>query len=482
MRAWLGSVAARTARKMLRLRGKGGTTYPGVLALKFDPKIISKISKNKYIVTITGTNGKTTTSHMISEMFHELGYDVINNISGANLASGVATAMICGKEDMVKAEGKSKGLVYVMEVDEAAFAKIAGDLNPTVSVVTNLFRDQLDRYGELTHTRDLIAGGIDKTNATLVINSDDSLVASLGKGREDRSIFYGMGKEDMLYNNEKYPPKKGILPASPDAVYCPECHVKYEYKARSFGHLGDFKCPSCGFSSPTNRFSVRYDLATSPSNEDYPFAISDDKKNETINLKLKVPGSHNIYNTCAAVSAVTVMLDKMSVKDPDESNLAKAIKAEDKVKAAFGRMEKIQIGDKKLCLLLVKNPVGFDRSLSFVEETNDADSLMLLLNSKSADGKDVSWIWDVDLESKMEGLPKKLYVSGKRYGDMLLRVQYAGGEVEKYGDMTKAMDILKEAIDKCPAGKCVYVMPNYTSMMDLRKKIAQEYNLKEFWK
>ena len=374
--------------------------------------------------------------------------------------------------------------MYVLETDEAAFAKTAGDINPTVIVVTNLFRDQLDRYGELTHTRDLIAGGTDKAaNATLILNSDDSLVASLGKGRETRSLFFGSDKESMKYNNENYPEKRAVLAASSDAVYCPECQKKYEYKARSFGHLGDFSCPGCGFKSPENRFRAKYDLGESPADDGYKFVLADGE--EEVSTVLQIPGMHNIYNTCAAVAAVTVFEEKTG-KETDA--FKRAINASENVKAAFGRMEKIEIGDKKLCILLVKNPVGLDRSLSFVAKAKDAGALMLLLNSNTADGKDVSWIWDVDFESRCDELPDRIYVSGRRWADMLLRVVYSGRDKDnsekpiKYGDMSNAISLLEEALEQTKPGDCVYVLPNYTSMLALRGQLVKKYGLKDFWK
>ena len=474
MRRALARSAAKTVKFILRILGRGATTLPGKVALKLDPDIISKEAEGKFIITVTGTNGKTTTSHMISEMISSFdGYEVINNISGANLASGIATTLICEKKK------DSKKLIYVLETDEAAFAKIAGSLNPKISVVTNLFRDQLDRYGELTHTRDLISSGIGNTTARLIINSDDSLVASLGKGREDRSIFFGMSKDSMKFNNDAYPSRKGVLRASSDAVFCPECKVRYEYRSRSFGHLGDFFCPSCGFKSPENTYSVIYDLKESPSNEGYRFSI--DHNGDIRELSLVIPGMHNLYNTCAAVSAVTEMLKLSGETDVFE----KACEASSKVKPAFGRMEKIPLQDnKKLCILLVKNPAGLDRSLSFVSEAKDAKALMFLLNSNTADGKDVSWIWDVDFESKVTSFPEKIYVSGERYGDMLLRVNYSGVDTEKieYAPMNEAVDLLKKAISECEEGGCVYVLPNYTAMLDLRGKLVNELGIKDFWK
>ncbi|MCQ2483009.1 MAG: MurT ligase domain-containing protein [Clostridia bacterium] len=473
LRSYLGIAAAKIIRKTLRLMGKGATTLPGKTAIKISPDVIRKSAEGKTIITVTGTNGKTTTSHMISEMLTSLGYEVINNISGANLASGIATTLICDGS-------KNKNAVYVLETDEAAFAKIAGSLKPTVSVVTNLFRDQLDRYGELTHTRDLIAGGIDKTDATLILNSNDSLVASLGKGRENRTVFFGLNKESML-KNSAYKKSSTVLEASSDAVYCPTCQVKYEYKSRSFSHLGDFCCPKCGFKSPDDRFSVVYDLKSSPSDEGYKFSIQDSLNSESNEVELKIPGSHNLYNTCAAVSAVTVLLEKLNSNSKD--SFKSACEASCKVKAAFGRMEKIDIGGKKICILLVKNPAGLDRSLSFVTEASDASSVMFLLNSNIADGKDVSWIWDVDFESKANDLPSDIYVSGERFGDMLLRVTYAGRDIpsEFYGDMSNAMKLVEKALEKCEEGKCVYILPNYTSMLKLREMLVHRFNLKDFW-
>lgn len=475
MRFLLAKGAAHITRFGLRLLKRGATTLPGKIALKIDPNVISKLSKDKFIITVTGTNGKTTTSHMISEMITSLNeYEVINNISGANLASGIATTLICNKPQM------PDKTIYVLETDEAAYAKIAGFLQPKLSVVTNLFRDQLDRYGELTHTRDLIASGIDKTSARIILNSDDSLVASLGKGREGRSVYFGMDKASMEFNNKTYPSGKGILKASSDAVYCPDCQVKYEYKSRSFSHLGDFYCPKCGFSNPGADYRVIYDLKESPSDEGYEFKIG--KGDQERNLNLVIPGMHNLYNTCAAIACVSEMLE---LKNYPHDSYGTAVKASSNVKPAFGRMEKIALpGNKKLCILLVKNPAGLDRSLSFVSEAKDARALMFLLNSNIADGKDVSWIWDVDFESKVDGLPEKIYVSGERFGDMLLRVNYSGVSSEriKYASMDKAIELLKEAIDKCEEGGCVYVLPNYTSMLDLRGKLVKELGIKDFWK
>ncbi len=468
--------AARITQFILRLMGRGATTLPGKVAIKMCPDIISKCARGKNIITVTGTNGKTTTTHMITSMLRTLGYEVITNVSGANLASGITTTFLCERPSPKASPDKT---VYVLETDEAAFARIAKDIQPKVCVVTNLFRDQLDRYGELTHTRDLIAKGIDETSAKMVLNADDSLVASMGKTRSSRAVYFGLNLQTMLDSNRLHP-RRSMLEASSDAAFCPDCGVRYNYNARSFGHLGDFECPSCGFKTPDKRFELSYDVSGNPSDEGFEFKMTDNQSASEETMNLKIAGSHNLYNTCAAVSAVTTFLE--GERNGEDGLFAQVCKSEESVEAAFGRMEKIAVGNKYICILLVKNPVGLDRSLSFVAESSDADSLMLVLNSNTADGKDVSWIWDVDFESKAEDLPENIYVSGQRYGDMMLRVAYSGRTIDGYGTLEYATTLLKGALADCPDGKCIYILPNYTAMLDLRGRLVKELKLKEFWK
>lgn len=474
---FLATIAARLTRFFLRLMGRGATTLPGRVALKICPDIIRRCAKGRKIITITGTNGKTTTSHMITSMLRALGYEVVNNVAGANLPTGITTTFLCEKPSRGADPEKT---VYVLETDEAAFARIANDLQPKVCLVTNLFRDQLDRYGELTHTRDLIAKGIFETDAKMVLNADDSLVASMGKSHEERATYFGINLQTMLDSNRLHP-NNSILEASMDASFCPDCNERYYYSARSFGHLGDYRCPKCGFKTPDKRFELSFDASGNPSAEGFEFDMTDNMNGKSVTMNLKIAGSHNLYNTCAAVSAVTKFLEG-DMESTDSSIFESACGAQKSVEAAFGRMEKIAVGNKYICILLVKNPVGLDRSLSFVAQSDDADSLMLMLNSNFADGKDVSWIWDVDFESKADELPQNIYVSGQRYGDMMLRVAYSGRTVDGYGSLEYATTLLKGALADCPDGKCIYILPNYTAMLDLRGRLVKELKLKDFWK
>lgn len=473
--------SGKTISRILRLMGRGATTLPGRVALKIFPSLISELSAGKQILAITGTNGKTTTTHITTAILDTLGFAVVTNVSGANLATGIATTLIEGRKTEALAAKKGQRVVYVLETDEAAFSKIAGQLMPKVCVVTNLFRDQLDRYGELSHTKTFLAKGLDDAKtSTILLNADDSLVASLAKGREDRTRFFGMDTESMTSNTVTNAGYQGIGGTTSDAAYCQFCKAKYEYRARSFGHLGDFYCPSCGYRRTEPSFAVSYSEKKSkltPSDTGYPVTLS--YAGEDVTVALPIPGHHNFYNTLAAVAATVLMLEEPAGKKTLFLRAASAVSA---ARPAFGRLEKIPVGNKSICLLLVKNPVGLERALTFVSQASDAGGMYLLLNSNDADGKDVSWIWDVDFESR--SYPEKVFVSGERYGDMYLRLAYAGIDPSRMEakPMKECGELVDQALEACDVGKCLYILPNYTSMLALREILVRRYHLKDFWK
>lgn len=477
--------SARTVTAILRLFRRGATTLPGRVAIRICPDIIRQLADGETMITVTGTNGKTTTTHMISEMLENRGFTVITNVSGANLATGLASTLIEGLRIRKNARSSGKTVVHVLETDEAAFSKTAGSLMPRVAVVTNLFRDQLDRYGELSHTQAFLSRGLDEAaDARILLNADDSLVASLAKGRENRVIFFGMDEAAMTRNTVTKAGTTGLGATTSDASYCQFCQTKYEYNARSFGHLGDFFCPSCGFSRTRPAFSVSYSEDNGEEGElslsDVGFPVTLRYQEEEARIPLPIPGLHNFYNTLSAVAAVTLLGEIL----PGESKLSfsDAAASVSAVKPAFGRLEKIPVGDKSVCLLLVKNPVGLERALSFVSQAGDADGMYLLLNSNDADGKDISWIWDVDFESR--AYPDKIFVSGERYGDMYLRLAYAGIDRDRITarPMESCGDLVDQALSSCGAGKCLYILPNYTAMLALREILVKRYGMKPFWK
>jgi len=470
-------LAAGGIRFGLRLFGKGATTLPGKVAMRLSPRFLSDMSEGKKIIMITGTNGKTTTTHMITDILRSAGYHVQTNVSGANLTSGLATTLAAGAAAERAATRKGQETVYVLETDEAAFAKAAGPLRPKVCLITNLFRDQLDRYGELLYTRDCIEKGLGQTDARVLLNADDSMISALRKGREARVSFYGINEETMQRNIVTNPGKSTSMATASDAEYCINCMRKFEYSGRSFGHFGLYSCPSCGDKRQNLDFSAGYDNSSNPSNAGFEMTLSAGSDSSTIILP--IPGIHNIYNSIAAVSAC--MIFGKEVND-NKLSLAFCADALSRVKPAFGRMEKIAVGGKTICLLLVKNPVGLDRSLTLVSQADDADGIFLLLNSNIADGKDVSWIWDVDFESKT--LPERIYVSGERFSEMALRLVYSGVDRKtiRFMEMKESGVLFDEALAECAEGKCLYVLPNYTAMLSLRQMLVKRYHLKDFWK
>ncbi|MBN1892246.1 MAG: DUF1727 domain-containing protein [Clostridiales bacterium] len=469
--------AAGVIRLVLRIMGKGATTLPGKVAIRIQPTFLREVSRGKDIITVTGTNGKTTTTNIITEILRKSGYMVGTNVSGANLASGLATTFAENRAAERRAAKKGRKVAYVLEIDEAAFAITAGMLRPQVCVATNLFRDQLDRFGELLYTRDCIEKGLDATDAKILLNADDSMISTMRTGREKRVAFFGLDEAGMTRNTVTNQGGIGVVLASSDAEYCIKCKKKFVYTARSFGHFGIYSCPSCGDRRQTPDFSALTDGVAHPAGSRPEITLS--RNAESIRAVLPIPGIHNVYNAVAAVAACVLFGEEVGDEGLDLVSCSRALAA---VRPAFGRMEKIAVGKKSFCILLVKNPVGLDRALALVSEEPDVGGVYFLLNSNIADGTDVSWIWDVDFESR--SFPERIYVSGERFAEMQLRLVYSravSGGI-RCAEMKDARALFEEALSACPDGKCLYVLPNYTAMLSLREYLVRRFRLKDFWK
>lgn len=454
--AWTGRITIR----LLRLLGRGATTLPGRVALKIDPRLLLHLTAGRRVFLVTGTNGKTTTVRILRTLLEQQGLNVTTNTSGANLNTGLATTLIDAGTAIRQADRQGIGNAFVFEIDEAFFGKIADQLNPSVCVVTNFFRDQLDRYGELRTTCDLIEKGLAKVQSAVVLNADDSLCASLGRDRADRARYFAMSDE-MLSD----------LPtrSSDEAAYCLYCGGHYRYLGRSYGHLGRFVCPDCGFSYPAADLTVQLLTAESDETRQGQLLRFRDRNGDPFDGFLPIPGRHNAYNAAAAILAMQA----------DGFSLMSIVPGLTAASPAFGRMERFKADGKDVCLLLVKNPVGMDRALEFVTGAADVGAAYLLLNSEDPDGRDVSWIWDADFES--HPLPQPVYISGKRCHDMALRLLYAGiprTSLDASPDESAQFDA---ALAACPAGKCLYILPNYTAMLKLRAELASRYGLRAFW-
>ena len=463
-------LTARTAQVASRtLKRGGGTTFPGVVARRVDPKVLEKLSRKlaRGSVAITGTNGKTTTTRMVSEILQAAGVEAVNNSTGANLVTGVTAALVSDSSLL----GDPASEMGLFEVDEASVPKVASEAQLFLLSVLNLFRDQLDRYGELAYTAKVIASAFPDlpSGGTVVLNADDPLVASLGRG-VTRPIYFGV--EDPTLDT-------GFLQHIADSKNCPVCGTALSYDAVYFGHIGVYRCPNCSFARPELAYratSVRMDgprgtnfLLTTPEGE--------------YEARVGLPGLYNVYNALAAAAVAGEAGVRTEV----------ILRGLAEFGGAFGRVERVRAGEKEVFLLLIKNPVGFNEILrTFVASpageagSTSARHVLIAINDNHADGRDVSWLWDVDFEmlANVEaGAPKDdptgFYISGSRAEDMAVRLKYAELPVRDVQTDHKAA--LLSALDATPPGETLYVLPTYTAMLELRQVLSDLGYTHPFW-
>lgn len=445
----------------LRLFKHGGTTLPGKIALKIYPDIGTALAKNFNIIMVTGTNGKTTTTKIISKILDENNIRYVTNKSGANLVGGIITTLI----EAVGLTGKSASNTALLEIDEAAFNKITHYIKPHVLVVTNFFRDQLDRYGELYTTLNGVKEGLKRCPDTrIILNADDSLCASIGNEAPNSAFYFGF--EDTAYEGK-------AETTNSDAMFCIYCKEKYTYHSHIYGHLGSFECPGCGYKRPAMNLSCTSvdKLTTSSSEITYKIESENVQK---YTAKVNLPGLYNVYNGLAAASCATLL------NLPQENTL----KALSSFESGFGRMETIKAGDKTIKLILVKNPTGFNQVINFLTTEEKNMSITFIINDNLADGTDISWLWDVEFEnlSEIEGRVNTFYTSGIRGEDMSVRLKYAGLPAEKISLCHDYNELLTQALDSVEDGSSLYILPTYTAMLDIRSILANKFGLKEFWK
>ena len=453
IRVFFAVLACKLARTAIRLFGRGGTDLPGRIALKICPDLLRELAKTVTTVIVTGTNGKTTTSRMIEQAFIDSGISYFANKTGANLISGITAEFAVHS----KLSGKCKYPYAVIESDEAAFKQVGRALDPKAVVVTNVFRDQLDRYGEVTHTLGNIRIGLEGCpKAVVCLNADDSLSASLAADIPNKILFYGVNT----------PIYKTRVEEVSDAPYCIRCKSEYRYDFVTYGHLGGYRCPNCGYSRPLPQVAVEEVLASDTEHSEITVAMDGNRYDTVVNL----PGGYNIYNAVSAIAAGKALgLDPQVV-----------CKALSQFACGFGRMEKFEINGHSLRMILIKNPAGCNQVLNFLTDSTEPFLFAACLNDRSFDGKDISWIWDVDFEklTDMGDLLTGVYVSGVRADDMATRFKYAGVPAEKLKVFRSYDELLKACLDQ---PKPVFVMPTYTAMLDLRAAVSKNYGFKNFW-
>lgn len=435
----------------------GGTTLPGRVLLRLAPEAIATLGTrlDRGTTLISATNGKTTTASMIAAILAADGRHPVHNRAGSNMTWGVATALL-----------EQRGQEGLFEVDEAWLPRVAEQLEPSLIVLGNLFRDQLDRYGEMEALADEWAQtAAERAGHTgFVLNADDPLIADLGRdaGGEPREGVLYFGIDDQA---QALPELQHAF----DAKHCRRCGHPYAYARAFVGHLGHYSCPNCGARRPDPEVS-----ATKIELRGMDGSVSTVRTPQgEIRLELPLPGLYNVYNALAAVAAGL----QLGVAP---ERIASALAG---MRAAFGRVEAFEIGGSSVWLLLVKNPAGANEVLRTVRESAGAEGkadFWIGLNDRIADGRDVSWIWDADFEL-LAGSVRRVVCGGTRAAEMALRLKYAGWPeeaIEVVPGIERSFDSAVAAAD----GRTLFALPTYTALLELRKLLADRGLAREFWR
>ena len=428
------STATKITSKAISFSGKGkGQAAPGLIALRLDPELIKRAHKYfEKSIFVTGTNGKTTTTKLLTLAIRKSGQKVISNETGSNLERGLAASIA----NYLSGFGKIGSTLAVWETDESAFVKMMPDLNVDIVVLLNLFRDQLDRYGEIDSTAKKIHEAIkEKKSLRLIVNADDPYMVAIARGFEN-VIYFSV--------KVKTPPTTQKL--TRDAVSCPYCFGELSFKSPLYSHLGEFKCLRCDFASPKAQYEItEYDSKS----------IHILRNKNVIKLPRISGGFYNIYNELAAF--VTAELLNVKVND--------FISAASEFKVPFGRFEKQSYKGKKVTTILVKNPTGMSQALQAVIEEKKNNTMVLALNSKLADGRDTSWIWDVDFEDFVRNSKTFHFIlTGQRKWDMALRIKSAGVSVDRILVFSQYKKALEKAVSI--ASDAIYYLPTYTALLE----------------
>ena len=444
--------AGKATGALSRMSGRGGgTTLPGDVARAIDPHVLRKLTGDlaEGSIVITGTNGKTTTSRLVSTLLEGLGKRVVSNRSGANLIFGATAAALrsAGPDGRLRADWG------VFEIDEASLPRAVDEIQPKAAVVLNLFRDQLDRYGELEMIAKTIEGALGRLpeGAKAVLNADDPRVGEIGMALPGAPLWFGL-QDPRVATQE--------LPHAADARTCPKCGASLRFSAVYLGHDGIYRCPNGDFARPTPKIAAT----------DIELNGFDSVSMSVAGTRIDLPvgGLYNAYNALAAFSVGTAL-------GLEPGYVAERLHT---FRAAFGRQERMEFRGRQLVLVLSKNPAGFNETLRTAVDLAGGTYFLLGLNDRKADGTDVSWIWDVDFE-RLRGKAKIVIPAGTRAHDLAVRLKYAGVDAAApQPDPAKALDDLVAAT---PEGATAHVLCTYTAMLDLRAELVRRGWAKPYW-
>ena len=442
--------AARGVAALSRLAGTGGgTTVPGKLLSKLDPGAIDRLAARlpDGTAVVSATNGKTTTAAMAAEILGSR-LRLAHNRSGANLVSGIASTLLASRD-------AEMGL---LEVDEAALPEVLRRVHPRAVCLGNLFRDQLDRYGELELVaagwRDAVAGL--PPSSALVVNGDDPQLGAFAAVHE-RTIVYGLDDPRVA---------RPALQHASDSKYCIRCGTPYDYAAAYVGHLGDYHCPSCGHARPPLEVSARSIELAGLERAGFDLVTPEGARR----VELALPGLYNVYNALAAATLARAL----------GATLDEIVDGLGRFSAAFGRFERIPVGDKRILLLLIKNPAGANEAVRTLVDGGAPRVAVIALNDAIADGRDVSWIWDVDFEPLLAGLDR-VVASGDRAAELALRFAYGGmaeSAIEVEPNLEQALD---RGLELTPAEGELVVLPTYTAMLGLQRIASSRGLTRPYW-
>jgi UDP-N-acetylmuramyl tripeptide synthase len=449
--------AARTVGAASRASGRGGgTTLPGRVLLRLAPDAISRLGTNlgDGVTIVSATNGKTTTAGMIAAILARDGRRPVHNRAGSNMTWGVATALL----EQTGSEG-------LFEVDEAWLPKVAAELDPSLIVLGNLFRDQLDRYGEIETLADEWAKLVEERagRTRFVLNADDPLIADLGRDADQRRrqgiVYFGIDDPSQALPE---------LQHASDAKHCRRCGHPYSYERAFVGHLGHYSCPNCGARRPEpDVAATRVDLRGMRGSR-----VTARLPGHQLDIELPLPGLYNVYNALAAAAAGVEL-------GVEAERTATALAG---VRAAFGRVETIEVDGTPVSILLIKNPAGANEVLRTLrlEAAGEGLDIWVALNDRIADGRDVSWIWDADFELLADGV-RSVVCAGTRAPEMALRLKYAGWPEDRIAVEPEIGASLDRAISAAGPGP-LFALPTYTALLELRKLLTSRGLAKEYWR
>jgi UDP-N-acetylmuramyl tripeptide synthase len=432
-----------------RLGAGGGTTIPGKLLAELDRGAIDRLASRlgEGTAVVSATNGKTTTTAMAAEILRPR-HRLAHNAAGANLVSGIASALL----------GAGDAELGLFEVDEGALPELVQRLRPRAVCLGNLFRDQLDRYGELELVAERWRAAVTSLpeSARLVYNADDPQLAAVGESHAG-SVAFGVDDPRVA---------RPSLQHAADSKYCVRCGTPYDYAAAYVGHLGDYRCPRGDHARPPLEVAARDVMLAGLERASFRL----DTPEGSSRIELGLPGLYNVYNAVAAAAVARAL----------GAGLEEIAAGLGRFSAAFGRFERVAVGGRRILLLLIKNPAGANEAVRTLVDGGAPQVLVVALNDEIADGRDVSWIWDVDFEPLLPRLGT-LVASGGRAAELALRFRYGGldeEEIEVEPDLGRALD---RGLELTPEGGELVVLPTYTAMLGLQRLLASRGLAKPYW-